>query len=304
MSQDYDSSASWQWCAAWQPMTFEPCDVMISNLPVAIANDDDCIEAMLQQAGLVQSLIAFERQGKKSGKVLVSLESRNAAEYCIAHFQSCQWIRHKNGESVKAHIIGDEPAEDAEPKDDVVTKYLPVKLEGQRVLHQVSPGTFRVEIPRSFSHLLGIAYRKSMRLNDRDSCGIDHGQIVSGKQANGWVAVEFKKTDGVDLGDAPAPAAALSPCSADLKRSTSVESGASTLSRQCSAEAEHSESELSSTPKSDGHGADTACPSDDDSDRSSQVHATGKLGSPAQHSKHSRLAWADVETDDEDDFGA
>merc|ERR1719313_548585 len=110
MPAEYDMAAAWQWCAVWQAASFEPCDVMIENLPVAIANDDDCIEAMLQQAGLSQSLIAFERQGKKSGKVLVSLENRMAAEFCIMHFQSCQWIRHKNGEAVKAHIQGDDSA--------------------------------------------------------------------------------------------------------------------------------------------------------------------------------------------------
>jgi hypothetical protein len=267
---------------------------------------------MLQQAGLAQSLLAFERQGKKSGKVRVSLDNRMAAEFCIAHFQSCPWIRHN---VVQAHIIGDlasekEEVATAERKDEeVVTKYLPIKLQGQRVLHKILPETYQVAIPRSFWHLVGIAYRKSMNLHDRDDCGIDHGQIVRGKQINGWLAVKFNKSDGAaDDTETLQPEAAFKPTATLQSRAAADDSGESTTLSQASV-LEVSESELSSRPKSDSHGAETACPSNDDSEHSSQAQTSPDSVETADLAfilgKQGKLAWADIEMDgDDDNFGA
>lgn len=229
---------------------------------------------------------------------------------------------------MKAYIIEnngaswDQQLGAAEPKDEVVTKYLPIKLQGQRAMHQISPGTYRVEIPRSVWHLVGIAYRKSMNLEDRDDCGVDHGQIVHGKQVNGWLAVKFNKSDceanyaeTAEPEAATKPTAALQTCGVAVdkrpnwKQAAADDSGASTtLSAASAVEAEVSESELSNPPKSDGHAAETACPSDDDSEHSCQVQTgqysveTADFASTCD--KHVKLVWADAESDDEDGLKA
>lgn len=240
---------------------------------------------------------------------------------------------------MNAYIVTDTSASEdvaEESKDDSATKYLPMKLNGQRVLHRINSGTYRVVIPQSFWHLVGIAYRKSMILDDRDDCGVDHGQIVRGKaQMNGWLAVKFNKSDckvnrsdceskcpiskqvsewpavqqvGAETAifkpNASLPSRGMGPSKRPTWKPVVVLGNG--VSQLLTLDAEVSESEFSLPPKSDSHTSETVCPSDDDSERFSQVQ-TGRdrgqtVGSAFTSDKQLRISWADVETDDEDEF--
>jgi len=79
--------------------------VLISGLPNEILKSKTLMEAMLQQAGGLDSVCTgFNASlGKPCGEVLVSLSNRRAAEWCVHHFEGCQWDA--SGAIVSAKLI-------------------------------------------------------------------------------------------------------------------------------------------------------------------------------------------------------
>jgi len=86
--------------------------VRVTGLPNALLSTP-CMEAVLQQAGLLEAAINFRtNEGEHCGEAVVTFLSFAMAEQCIAHFQGRQW--NTSGEDVIAWL---EPYDSAAPGD-------------------------------------------------------------------------------------------------------------------------------------------------------------------------------------------
>lgn len=94
----------------------EPVSIELSNLPEMLCNPK-CLEASIEQAGLENHVQGLEVESGGTGKAILTLASRGAAQQCIRHFNGLRWA--KSSEPVSARYCsqdsGDEARASAEP---------------------------------------------------------------------------------------------------------------------------------------------------------------------------------------------
>merc|ERR1719183_2696349 len=86
--------------------------VLLQRVPESVCENEDYLEAMLEQAGLEGTVARVEvlRKGRKAiGEVLVTLRSHAAAEGCVQIFTGCEWGA-QGAAPVKARRISQEHA--------------------------------------------------------------------------------------------------------------------------------------------------------------------------------------------------
>lgn len=87
--------------------------LVINGMPNELCNEV-CMEAVLQQAGLLNCVETYEAlQGDPCGQVLVRLRGGEAVECCVQHFEGMQWHKHV---CVSVAISQDEPSEGLRPR--------------------------------------------------------------------------------------------------------------------------------------------------------------------------------------------
>lgn len=117
-SRTATSHAQWQAQAPAQPPTgvtnpggFQesqgPVAVKLQGLPRTLCQQN-FLEAMLDQAGLTDNILSCQLgQDQDTGKALIYLTNRSAAQMCMEHFSGCCWD--KTGTSVTAQMVESQP---------------------------------------------------------------------------------------------------------------------------------------------------------------------------------------------------
>lgn len=77
--------------------------VLVTGLPNPLLSNP-CIEAMLQQAGLGETISNYEvNKGDPCGELLLHFSNNVLATHCVRHFEGCQWDT--SGTTVTAKIV-------------------------------------------------------------------------------------------------------------------------------------------------------------------------------------------------------
>jgi len=91
----------------------EPVPIELTSLPKALCSKN-CLEAVIEQAGLEKDVQSLEVDSGDSGKAILVMSNDQAAQRCIRHFTGLRWG--KSATPVSAHYMQNEKTVTEEEK--------------------------------------------------------------------------------------------------------------------------------------------------------------------------------------------